>query len=85
MSSNFSRESKKHRNIFIIQNSYFDKNVNIDEIFHKGVTSKDKHTGLGLWEVKKILNKNNNLNLYTTKDDIFFTQQLEIYDKRNLD
>ena len=82
---NFRRESKKHRNIFIIQNSYFDKNVNIDEIFHKGVTSKDKHTGLGLWEVKKILNKNNNLNLYTTKDDIFFTQQLEIYDKRNLD
>ena len=76
----FKNESKKHRNIIIIQNSYFDKNINIDEIFYKGVTSKDNHTGLGLWEVKKILNKNTNLNLYTNKDDMFFTQQLEIYD-----
>ena len=35
--------------------------------------------GLGLWEVRKILKKNNNLNLFTTKDNKFFKQQLEIY------
>ena len=76
----FKSEPKKHRNIVIVQNSYLDKNINIDEIFQKGVTTKNNHTGFGLWEVKKILSKNPNLNLYTDKDNSFFTQQLEIYD-----
>jgi len=35
--------------------------------------------GLGLWEIRKILKKHNNLNLFTSKDDKFFKQQLEIY------
>lgn len=35
--------------------------------------------GLGLWEIRQILKKHNNLNLYTSKDDNFFKQQLEIY------
>ena len=49
------------------------------EIFNKGVTGKENHTGLGLWEVKQILKKNNNINLYTNKNDTYFSQQLEIY------
>ena len=32
-----------------------------------------------LWEIRQILNKNNNINLYTTKDKQYFSQQLEIY------
>ena len=28
-----------------------------------------------------VVKKNRNLNLYTTKDDKYFTQQLEIYNK----
>lgn len=35
--------------------------------------------GLGLWEIRQILKKHNNLNLYTSKDEKFFKQQLEIY------
>lgn len=35
--------------------------------------------GLGLYEVRKILNRNNNLNLFTTKNSEYFRQQLEIY------
>ncbi len=76
----FKSEPKKCRNIILVQNSYLDKNLNIDNIFKKGITSKDNHTGLGLWEVKKILSKNPNINLYTNKNELFFTQQLEIYD-----
>ena len=38
-----------------------------------------KNHGLGLWEVRKILKKNNNLNLFTTKTNKLFKQQLEIY------
>lgn len=75
----FRNDSKNNRNIVLIENTYKDKNVNIDEIFNKGVTGKENHTRLGLWEVKQILKKNNNINLYTNKNDTYFSQQLEIY------
>lgn len=78
------RDEKSPRQLLLIQNTYSDKNVNLDRINEKGYTSKTddgKPHGLGLWEVNKILKRAKNLNLYTTKDSIFFTQQLEIYDK----
>lgn len=75
----FRNDSKNNRNIILIENTYKDKNVNIDEIFNKGITGKENHTGLRLWEVKQILKKNNNINLYTNKNDTYFSQQLEIY------
>ena len=63
----------------IIENSYKNKDVNTEEIYQKGNSSKENHSGLGLWKVRQILIHNNNLNLYTTKNDEFFTQQFEIY------
>lgn len=78
------RDEKSPRQLLLIQNTYSDKNVNLDRIKEKGYTSKTddgKPHGLGLWEVDKIIKKSKNLNLYTTKDSYFFTQQLEIYDK----
>ena len=65
--------------LVIIQNTYNNKEVDTESIFLKGNTSKENHSGLGLWKVRHILSKNNNLNLYTTKNDEFFTQQFEIY------
>ena len=59
--------------------AYTNKNVDTDEIFNKGISGKENHSGLGLWEVRQILKKNSNLNLYTNKDDKLFRQQLEIY------
>jgi len=77
------KDNKANRQLFIIENTYSNKDVNTDRIFEKGYTSKaDKDTknhGLGLWEVRQILKKNNNLNLFTTKTDELFKQQLEIY------
>ena len=78
------RDEKCPRQLILIQNTYFDKNINLNRIKEKGYTSKkDKSNphGLGLWEVDKIIKKSKNLNLFTTKDSIFFTQQLELYDK----
>ena len=63
----------------IIENSYKNKDVNTEEIYQKGNSSKENHSGLGLWKVRQILIHNNNLNLYTTKSNEFFTQQFEIY------
>ena len=75
----FREEENKNRQVVIIENTYLNKDVDLEKIFNKGVSGKENHTGLGLWEIKQLLKKNNNLNLHTTKTDKFFKQQLEIY------
>lgn len=78
----FRNDKTRNRQLIIIENTYNNKEVNTEEIFEKGYTSKtddNKNHGLGLWEVRQILSKNNNLNLFTTKDETLFKQQLEIY------
>ena len=75
----FRNDAKNNVNLIIIENTFKDKNVDLDNIFNKGISGKENHTGLGLWEVRQILKKNNNLNLHTTKNDKYFTQQFEIY------
>ena len=75
----FRDDAKNHRQLIIVENTYKDKNVDTEKIFNKGFTGKENHTGLGLWEVRKILNKSKNLNLHTTKNEKYFSQQIEIY------
>lgn len=75
----FRNEEKNSRQILIIENTYKDKTIDIDRIFSKGISGKKNHTGLGLWEIRELLRRNNNLNLHTTKNDKFFIQQFEIY------
>lgn len=77
----FRKDDKNNRNIILIENSYKNKDVDIDTIFNKGFIEKENHSGIGLWEVRKIISKNNNVNLFTTKSDSLFKQQLEIYFK----
>ena len=74
------RDSPKNKvQIIIIENTYIDKNIDTDKIFDKGFSGKENHTGIGLWEVKQIEKKYNNIVLHTSKDKVFFKQQLEIY------
>ena len=76
------KDFKVNRQLLIISNTYANKDVDLDKIFEKGYTSKTTESGshgLGLSEVRQILKKHRNLNLYTTKTDKFFTQQFEIY------
>ena len=79
----FRKDNKKNKQLFIIENTYMNKDVNIDEIFEKGKTSKKskdvKSHGLGLWEVRQTVKRNKNLDLYTTKSEKYFKQQFEIY------
>ena len=77
----FIKDKRANRNLIIIENSYNNINVDLDKIYEKGYSTKTENLeehGLGLWTVRKILTKSNNLNLFTTKDE-FFRQQLEIY------
>lgn len=76
----FKIDPLRHRQLIIIENTFKNKDINTEIIFKKSHTSKENHSGLGLWEVRQILKRNNNLNLYTTKNNEFFIQQLEIYD-----
>ncbi len=75
----FRDSQRNNTQIISIENSYNNKDVDTSLIFEKGQTSKENHTGMGLWEVKQILNRNNNVNLITTKDKIYFKQTIEIY------
>ena len=77
----FRKEQNRRRLLVIIDNTYKNKDINVDKIYEKDFSTKSKTTnsGLGLWEVRQILKKNNNLNLFTTKSEEFFSQQFEIY------
>ena len=65
--------------LVIIENTYMNKEINTETIFQKGYSTKSGNSGLGLWEVRQLLSKNHNLNLFTSKTTDFFRQQLEIY------
>ena len=77
----FKKEENRNRLVMVIENTYANKNIDIDRIFEKDFSTKSKKTnsGLGLWEIRQILKKNNNLNLFTTKNEEYFVQQFEIY------
>ena len=74
------RESQKNRvQIVCIENTYNNKDIDTKAIFENGVSSKSNHSGIGLFNVNKIIKKYNNVCLHTSKDDLYFKQQLEIY------
>lgn len=78
----FIKDPSRNRKLIIIENTYANKDIDIDKIFEKGFSTKessDNKHGLGLWTVRRILNQNNNLNLFTQKGELF-SQQLEIYE-----
>ena len=76
----FIRQNKNNRAVITIQNTYSNKNVDIESIFNKGFSGKDSHSGIGLWEVRNYVKKSKNLDLFTSKNHQFFKQELSIYD-----
>ena len=75
----FRSDKNSHRSIILIENSYSNKNIDIDKIFEKGYSEKTNHFGIGLWTVKKYISKSKNLDLFTSKNARFFCQELSIY------
>lgn len=75
----FIKEEGKNRVLIKIENTYLDKEVDLGKIFEKEYTTKAGNSGLGLWKVRDILSKDTKLDLFTTKDEHMFRQQLEIY------
>jgi len=73
------KDSKRNRQILLIENTYNNKDIDTEKIYEKNFSTKQGNSGLGLWEVRQILKKNTNLNLFTSKNNKFFKQQLEMY------
>lgn len=74
-------DAKRNRQLLIIENTYKNKDIDIDKIYEKGFSTKSKNTGLGLWEVDRIIKKHKNLARFTSKTNELFKQQIEIYNE----
>ena len=72
---------KNNNYSIILKNSYINKDVNTEKIYQKGFSTKKIKSGLGLWEVSKILENFPQISLITQKDDNYFTQSLQITSK----
>ena len=82
ISIKFIKDKYNNRNLVIIENPYKNTLLDLSKLKQKGFTTKKdkKRHGLGLWRVNKIIAKNDNLRLTTSREDNkIFKQQLEIY------
>jgi len=72
-------DEKKYANIIRIINTY-DTSINIDlsNIYEKGISSKKIKSGIGLWEVKKLIKRNKNSQIYATIEKDKFVQNMII-------
>lgn len=65
----------------IVENTYINRNLDVNKIFEKGYSTKktinENQRGIGLWNIKKIIDNTKTLNLYTYKENLF-SQKLEI-------
>ena len=72
------KKDENYEKYFIAIENSFSGNVNINEIFKKGISTKGDNRGLGLWEVKSITEKYKSVMLRTTVKDKTFRQELTI-------
>ena len=75
----FKYDKRKCADIIKVINTYDTNiNINLNEIYNKGFSTKEVKSGIGLWEVKKLVNKNKNSQIYATIENNKFVQNLII-------
>lgn len=77
----FLKDEKRQKDVVLIENTYTNKEIDTTKIFEKNYTTKKGNSGLGLWKVSDILEKDSQLELFTYKNDEMFEQKLEFYHK----
>jgi len=75
---NFLISEFKRKTSIELSNSYSSEHLEISEIFKKGVSTKGKDRGLGLFKVKQILDKHPNIRFETISNENQFLQKLVI-------
>ncbi len=73
----FFEMSEKKEQYFIVKNSTLDESVNLRSL-QLGYSTKGSHRGLGLANIRKILEQHYNVRLETETRDFFFKQTLII-------
>lgn len=72
-------DNKKCADIIKVSNTYDNTvEINTDDIYKKGFSTKIIKSGIGLWEVKNLIKKQHNSQIYTTIDNDKFSQTMII-------
>ena len=64
----FRTSSRDNVELVKIENTFKNKDIDLKTIFKKDTSTKEKHMGMGLWEVNQIVNRFNNIKLVPSKD-----------------
>lgn len=65
----------------VIKNTYVRQSLDYSRLGNLGVSSKGERRGIGLYNIKSIINSYNNVIMDTEYGDKYFIQTLEIYDE----
>ena len=72
-------DNRKCADVIRVINTYnTDININFEDIYKKGVSSKKVKSGIGLWEVKKIISKFSHAQIYPSINKDKFIQNIII-------
>ncbi|CAM3291523.1 Histidine kinase [Streptococcus pluranimalium] len=70
----------QQRKILLIENTTLEEKVIIDSIYQYGYSSKGENRGIGLANVKNIVNKYPKISLLTNSQNYKFTQELSFFE-----
>ncbi|HGI2619457.1 TPA: sensor histidine kinase [Streptococcus agalactiae] len=68
----------KHKQIFIIENSTKENAIDTSTIFNYEISSKGRNRGIGLYNVRGVINRYPNISIATSSQDFSFCQTFEI-------
>ena len=72
-------DNKKCADIIRVYNTYDTSiSINTQDIFKKGYSSKEVKSGIGLWEVKKLIDKSKHSQIYASIEKDKFIQNIII-------
>lgn len=72
-------DNKKCADVIRVYNTYDTSiNINTQDIFKKGYSSKEVKSGIGLWEVKKLIDKSKHSQIYASIEKDKFIQNIII-------
>ena len=69
----------KNAHIIRVYNTFNNsETIDLNKIYEKGYSSKEVKSGIGLWEVKRIINLSKNSQIFATIENEFFVQNIII-------
>lgn len=67
--------------ILVVRNTYIKKELDYNKLGMPGITSKGERRGIGLYNVRSMIKKYDNVIMDTEYEDEYFTQLVEIFEE----